>query len=134
MTSQRNKEILERAASNFSPATLDAYVQLYHEDARLHFLPPGLPAGRAGARVFYGAFFAAFPDSRLTLNDVIAEGDKVACRLTIEGTHRGEFLGVPATEKRAVFHGITMLAFRDGQCVERWSETNLAAVLQQLAA
>jgi steroid delta-isomerase-like uncharacterized protein len=134
MTSERNKEILEGAASNFAPATLNSYVQLYDEDARLHFLPPGLPHGRAGARIFYAAFFAAFPDSRLTLNDVIAEGDKVACRFSIEGTHRGEFLGVPATEKRAVFTGITMLVFRDGQCIERWSETNLAAVLRQLAA
>lgn len=130
---ERNKAALERAVRDFSANTLEEYLQLYDEDARLHFLPPDLPAGRAGARPFYQGFFAAFPDARLTLQDLIGEDDRVACRFTLEGTHRGEFLGVAPTHKWVAFTGITIFTFRDGHCVERWSETNLPLVLQQLS-
>jgi predicted ester cyclase len=133
-TVERNKAALERAARNFSPSTLEEYLQLYDENVQLHFLPPGLPRGRAGARMFYQGFFAAFPDARLTLQDPIGEDDKVACHFRVEGTHRGELFGVAPTHKRVEFSGVTMFTFRDGRCVERWSETNLPVVLQQLSA
>ncbi len=84
--------------------------------------------------MFYQGFFAAFPDATLTLQDLIAEDEKLACRFSLEGTHRGEFLGVRPTHKRVVFSGVTMLEFKDGHCVERWSETNLPQVMRQLSA
>jgi steroid delta-isomerase-like uncharacterized protein len=127
---EHNKAALERAVRTFSLSGLEDYLQLYHENAQLHFLPPGLPNGRDGARLFYQAFLAAFPDARLTLHDMVAENDKVACRFIVEGTHRSEFLGVPATNQPVAFEGITLFAFRDGLCVERWSESNLLRVLQ----
>jgi len=134
MSSEENKAVIRRAVPHFTPSGLETYLHLYHPQAKLHFLPPGLPAGREGARVFYGNFLAAFPDTRLTVDDFVSEGDKVACRFTVTGTHRGEFMGVAATGKNVSVTGITILRFENGQCVERWSEANFLGLLQQLGA
>ena len=132
MTSvERHKDRLRHAASLFGPERLDEYLELYAEDARLHFLPPGLPPGRAGLRLFYQAMFAAFGGVKLAILDALGEGDRVAVRFSIECTHRGEFLGAPPTGKRITFEGVTIFRFEGDQCVERWSQTNLMAVLQQ---
>ena len=134
MPTEDYKAILTRAVSLFGPARLEEYLELYAESSQLHFLPPGLPQGRAGARVFYQAVFAAFEDVRLTLLDMVGEGTRVAVRFGLEGTHRAEFLGVPPSGRRLRAEGLTILRFEGDRCVERWSESNLLAVLQQSAA
>jgi predicted ester cyclase len=131
---EQNRRALEEAVRRFAPATLEEYLELYSEDAVLHFLPPGLPRGRAGARLFYGAFFAAFPDAMLVLDDMFARGDKMAARFSISATHRGPFLGVAPSGRRVSFSGITIFRFEEGRVVERWSETNLWAVLNAPAS
>jgi steroid delta-isomerase-like uncharacterized protein len=128
------KAIVTRAANLFGPAQLDEYLKLYAVDSQLHFLPPGLPQGREGARLFYQALFTAFDDVRLTILDMIGEGDRVALRFGLEGTHRAEFLGVPPSGRRVTVEGITMFRFEGSECVERWTQSNLTAVLQQSAA
>jgi len=132
MSIEANKTALRRAVSQFSAATLETYLQLYHPAATLHFLPPGLPQGLEGARLFYQQFLTAFPDARLTLEDFVAEGESVAARYVVEGTHSAEFMGVPATGTRVTVTGITILRFAEGKCVERWSEANFLGVLQQI--
>jgi predicted ester cyclase len=132
--SEDYKAILTRAATLFGPAQLDEYLKLYAVDSRLHFLPPGLPQGREGARLFYQAVFTAFADVRLTIRDMLGEGDRVAVRFGLEGTHRAEFMGVRPSGRRVAAEGITIFRFEAGQCVERWSESNLLAVLHQPAA
>ena len=134
MSVEANKAALRRAAANFTPQTLESYLQLYRPDARLHYLPPGFPQGRDGARLFYQAFFAAFPDGRVTIEDLVSEDDKIAARFSISGTHSGEFLGAAPTGKRLTFSGISIFQFASGHCVERWSETNLVQMLQQAGA
>jgi predicted ester cyclase len=129
-----HKAILTRAASLFGPAQLDEYLKLYAVDSQLHFLPPGLPQGREGARIFYQVLFAAFDGVRLTILDMMGEGDRVALRFGLEATHRAAFLGIPPSGRRVTAEGITILRFAAGECVERWSESNLMAVLQQSAA
>ena len=75
--------------------------------------------------------FAAFGDVKLAILDALGEGDQVAVRFSMECTHRGEFLGAPPTGKRITFEGVTIFRFEGDQCVERWSQTNLMAVIQQ---
>jgi len=134
MSIEEHKAAIRRAVAHFTSAGLETYLHLYHPQAKLHFLPPGFPPGREGARLFYGSFLAAFPDTRLVIDDFVSEGDKVACRFTVEGTHSGEFMGVPPTGKKVSVGGITILRFEHGQCVERWSEANFLGLLQQLGA
>jgi predicted ester cyclase len=128
-----NKEILRRAASIFGRERFEEYLLLYAENARLHFLPPGLPDGRAGARAFYGAVFDAFENLRLTIDDMIGDGDQVGLRFSLVGIHRKEFLEIPASNREIRVSGVTIFRFANGECVERWSETNLFSVLRQAA-
>ena len=74
----------------------------------------------------------SFPDGRYTIDDVIAEGDKVAYRFAFEGTHKGAFLGMAATGKRVAFEGITIVRIADGKVVEHWGYFDLMAAAQQV--
>jgi predicted ester cyclase len=80
------------------------------------------------------AFFTAFPDQRYTVEDLIAEGDKVVSCYTFRGTHQGEFLGVPATGKVATWTGILISRFAGGKDVEDWESFDALGLLQQLGA
>ena len=63
-----------------------------------------------------------------------AEGDEVAARYVVYGTHQGEFMGIAATGKQITRAGITILHFRNGKCVERWSQADTLGMLRQLGA
>jgi steroid delta-isomerase-like uncharacterized protein len=76
----------------------------------------------------------AFPDLELTLDDLIAKDDNVVVRWSLEGTHRGENLGIPPTGERVRFRGMTWLRFRNGQIVEGWDSWNQGRVVGELRA
>jgi steroid delta-isomerase-like uncharacterized protein len=80
------------------------------------------------------AFWTALPDMRYTVEDLIAEGDKVVVRFTFRATHRGEFLGVPATGKVVTVTGISISRLAGGKVVEEWAEEDHLGLLQQLGA
>lgn len=104
-----NRAVLEQAISDWNNDNLSGYLRLYDAGAVLHGLSPGIDSVRA----MYEGVWATFPGSRLFLDDVVAEGDKVACRYTwrAKSAANGETVTMP---------GITILHFRDGRCVERW--------------
>ena len=87
---------------------------------------------RDGVKLIVGAIRGAFPDVRFTADDVFAEGDRVAARFTMTGTHNGEFMGIPATNKPIVVTGIDIVRFADGKAVEHWHEWSGMELLQQL--
>jgi steroid delta-isomerase-like uncharacterized protein len=74
----------------------------------------------------------AFPDLNVTIDDLIAEGDKVVTRWTVRGTHKGEFGKIPATGKQVTFTGITISRFVDGKTVESWWSDDDLGLMQQL--
>ena len=73
-----------------------------------------------------------FPDLTMTVEDTIEEGAKVAVRWTATATHRGEGLGVPPTNRRVVFRGITWLELRDRRIVRGWDSWNLGGLIAEL--
>lgn len=77
-------------------------------------------------------FRAAFPDASFTVEDIIAEGDKVAVRLTMRGTHQGEMQGIPATGRQVVVTGMSIERVVDGRIVEGWTENDALGLLGQL--
>jgi steroid delta-isomerase-like uncharacterized protein len=93
---------------------------------------PGQAPGRDGIKKAFGEFRAAFPDMRMSVEDMIAEGDKVACRIITRMTHRGDFQGIPATGKEVTLSGIDILRFANGLLAERWGEFDNLGFLQQL--
>jgi steroid delta-isomerase-like uncharacterized protein len=75
---------------------------------------------------------SAFPDVQIVIDDQVVEGDKVVSRWTARGTHQGEFMGAPATDKRMEQTGITFLRVAEGRIVEGWSRVDDLGLLQQL--
>ena len=99
------------------------------------FAPPGLPAGPQGLKAYaYDPWFAGFPDSQMTIEDLIAEGDKVVYRGTIRGTHRGAFMGIAPTGKHVTFTGIAIFRVEEGKIAELWQNLDTLGLLQQLGA
>lgn len=74
----------------------------------------------------------AFPDIHVTTEDMIAEGDRVASRWTIVGTHKGEFVGIPPTGVQVMFTGILISRISNGKIVEDWENSDVLGMLQQL--
>jgi steroid delta-isomerase-like uncharacterized protein len=95
---------------------------------------PELTNGPDGARRQAEGYRAAFPDLRLTIEDQIAEADKVVTRWNGRGTHEGELFGLAATGKQTTVTGITIDRIADGRIVESWTNWDTLGLLQQLGA
>jgi predicted ester cyclase len=83
---------------------------------------------------FVSAMFAAFPDTNMTIDDTVAEGDRVVSRFTVRGTHRGEFEGIAPTGKQVTLSGIVLSRIEGGRVVEDWEELNMLGLMQQIGA
>ena len=88
--------------------------------------------GREAAKQYMAMRHSAFPDTHFTIEDQIAEGDKVTTRWTATGVHQGEFAGIPATGKRVNFMAINIHRVVDGQIQEGWLEWDALGMMQQL--
>ncbi len=95
-------------------------------------LPPGVPAGREGVKLLAGMLHAAFPDFKATIEDLIAEDDRVVIRMAWTGTHEGEFMGIPPTGNRVSFGVFDIVRLADGIIVEHWGLMDNMALMQQL--
>jgi len=93
----------------------DQIDRFVHEDFVERNPPPGQGPGRDGLRQFLEAFLVAFPDLTWTVHELVAEGDTVAAWSIWEGTHRGDYLGIPATGRRVAVEAWTFDHFRDGR-------------------
>lgn len=93
-----------------------------------------IPTGVEGVKDLVRVWRTAFPDGHMTIEDVIAEGDKVVARLTWRGTHLGEFYGVAPTGKRVAATSIGIDRFANGKIVEGWGEVDMLGMLRQLGA
>ena len=128
--SEENKALALRAweASN-NPDIID---EVYTPDLVWHE-PDQDIRGSEEAKQFASSFFEAFPDLNTTVEDVIAEGDKVVTRWTIRGTHQGEIEEFgPPTGKQAELQGISIHRIADGKIVEEWNRYDNLSLLQQL--
>jgi predicted ester cyclase len=101
----------------------------------LHHTPIPLAPGREDMKRWVSAFRRAFPDLRAIVEDEIAEGDTVVLRLTLSGTHEGEFLGVLPTERPVTWQVMTIQRIGpDGKIAEHWSSWDQLGLLRQLSA
>lgn len=85
-----------------------------------------------GAQQFLAPFTIAFPDLRRNIEDLVAEGDKVAVRFTVTGTHKGEFQGIAPTGKQVSFTVMDILNITDGKITEEWATADLMGLMQQI--
>lgn len=133
---EENKAIALRFAHNGwgTQATWKAaWDELVSTDVVYHFNSAAEPiVGLEASKAFNESLFQGFPDICQNIEDVIAEGDKVVYRTTIQGTHTGNFLGAPPTGKSVKANDFTLLRIVDKKIVEWWYECNLLEVMQQL--
>jgi steroid delta-isomerase-like uncharacterized protein len=119
--SEENKAVARRIVEEvWNKKNLDAIDELIAADYVDHTLPPGVPPGRDGAKAFIGMYVNAFPDVKITIEDMIAKGDKVVTRWSATGTHTGELMGIPATGKQITVTGLDITRFAGGKSVEFW--------------
>ncbi|MGH2538835.1 MAG: ester cyclase [Candidatus Promineifilaceae bacterium] len=90
--------------------------------------------GREGYKQFFVMLRAGFPDIHFTVDDQIAEGDKVVTRWTARATHKGQFQGIPPTGKRGEVTGTTIYRVANGKIVEGWTNVDDLGMLQQIGA
>lgn len=131
---QKNTNIehmVKEGLNQLNKGNLEGWLQIYDSNAMLYGFP-GVKPGIEGIRKFYQAFIAAFPDLNVSVEDIVTENDKLAYRITIKGTHKGELMGIPPTGKSISVPSITILHFRNGKCIERWSLAGFVILMQQL--
>ena len=133
MTTEANKAVYRRFMEQIvNGRQLDQVEECIAPDMVEH--TPGLSLGAAGVRQDFVSFLSAFPDMHITVEDVIAEGDRVAARYHWTGTHQGAFNGIATTGKQVTVTGLDLWLFRDGRCVEHWNQEDNLGLLQQLGA
>lgn len=131
---EQNKDIVCRFNKEFIE---HANEQVFHDTIAADFInhtaPPGMPKGPEGVLYFFNNFLKpAFPDLRVEIYDQVAAGDKVATRKAFHATHKGEFLGIPASHKKIVLEVIDIVRLRDGKFVEHWNVLDLHGLLMQI--
>jgi steroid delta-isomerase-like uncharacterized protein len=128
-----NRDRMLRAVAAFNAGDVDGYLASYADDARVHGLPAAYPPTKDGLRAFLIHVRAGVPDLRVTVADTVAEGDRVAARLTYTGTHRGALFGAAPTGRQLEWDGITIRRFdASGRTVERWIRNDTVSLLAQL--
>jgi steroid delta-isomerase-like uncharacterized protein len=133
--SDANKAIMRRFyAEVVNAGNLDLIDELLTDDFVEHEEFPGITRDREGVKQFFAMFKGAFPDATFTAEQVLAEGDLVAARVTVRGTHLGEFMGVAATGKPIEVQAIDIVTFADGKGTAHWGVFDAMAMLTQLGA
>jgi steroid delta-isomerase-like uncharacterized protein len=132
MSTEANKALAHRFWEGvFNQKNLGVIDEVCTADCVLHD-PTGPIQGREAVKQFIGMYLGAFPDFQITIEDMIAEGDKVAVRHTTTATHLGELMGIPPTGKRVTVSGIHITRVVDGKVVEDWANDDVLGMLQQL--
>ena len=135
MSAEENKalvrRLLERVRDGWSHAVIEEF---FAPSYRRHLNPTTAPLTPVGQQGRANRLRAAFPDATATLEDMFAEGDRVAYRLTIRGTHQGAFQGISPTGKNVTVSFTAIVRIEDGRLVEEWGGLDLFDLRQQLEA
>jgi steroid delta-isomerase-like uncharacterized protein len=132
--SATNRELIARLHARLLGARdLTAVDDYFAADFVSHNQPPGLAPGRDGVREFFALMRDGLPDVEVAVDELVAEGDRVAVATTISGTHRGELFGQAPTGRRVAVTGIDVVRIRDGRIVEHRGLTDMVGLMRQLA-
>jgi len=137
MSAKENKALMHRFLEEWNKGKASAMAaidEIYATDFVAHSGSSEDLRGINAVRQSMKEEFSAFPDLHYTLDDVVVEGDKVAARYTMTGTHKGEFMGIPATNKKVVVRAISINRIVGGKFVEEWGMFDTLSLMQQLGA
>ena len=126
MSLEENKAIVRRFVEAYNNQNLDLFDDLLAPD----YVDHTSKVGREGLKQLMNMAFNAFPDLHETIEDIIAEGDKVWVRLTYTGTHTGEFMGIAPTGKKITAMAVAIYRIVNGKLSEYWNVTDKLALLK----
>jgi steroid delta-isomerase-like uncharacterized protein len=132
MSEQYKTAVQNLIEKGFNQKDVDAFEAYFSPSLQDHALPPNMPQGFEGRKLFYSAMLAAFPDMQVQAEDVFAEGNKLVLRWSARGTHQGDMMGIPPTGKQISVSGIAIDRFENGQSVEHWEIFDQVGLMQQL--
>jgi steroid delta-isomerase-like uncharacterized protein len=130
MSTVDNKTLVQQFFDEvINQRNLAALGQFLSPNAINHTVPAGFPQE---PNQFLGLHLGAFPDMRATVEELLADGDKVIARVSYQGTHQGAFMGIPPTGKQINVMGINIFRIANGQLVEHWGLSDRVTALRQL--
>ena len=132
MSLEANKAIERRFFEVMNERNVAALDKIVADNFVDHNPSPGMTPDRNGIKQFFTVTFTAFPDFRSTLEDMVADGDKVVARFTARGTHKGEWMGIAPTGKQFAIPGISIHRIVDGKIVDNWVSMDMLGAMQQL--
>ena len=134
MSAEENKAVVRRFFDELNRGNVSALDDLLDDQYTGHFTGVPVPMNRQSLKQFVDLSAGPFPDFSHQIEDLLAEDDKVVARVTYSGTHRREFMGLPATGKQVRFSGINIFWLKGGKVVEQWSQSDQLSMLQQMGA
>ena len=132
--SEENKALVRRFYKELDKKNFEVFSELCVPDYISHFPGSPEPQNREARKQTSRMFYEAFPDLQHTLDDLIAESDEVAARLTARGTHKGDFQDIPPTGKPIMFTGMRVYRIVGGKLAEEWANFDSLGLMQQLGA
>lgn len=132
MSIEQNKQIVRRYQEIYNNNDLDALGEVVAQDLSMPKVMSGMPPGLEGAKRVHEITLIGMPDWHTEIDDLIGEGDKAVARITMSGTHTGDFWGIPATGKKVEFTGIYIVRIENGKIIEHWGEEDGVSLMQQL--
>ena len=136
MSTEQNKSIVRRwIEEGWNKGNVGAVDQFYAADVIQHDSSSPAPVTSSAAlKQYVGVFLTAMPDLHFTIDDLLAEGDKVLWRFTARGTQTGALMNLPPTGKTGESTGMALFRLADGKIAEVWVNYDLLGLLQQLGA
>jgi predicted ester cyclase len=126
-------DLVRRMHAELLPSRdLDRLGEFFADGFSSQNMPPGLPQGIEGVRAFFGIFLAGLSEIEVTVDELVADGDRVAVATTTSGIHTGELFGVAPTGRRISVTGIDMVRVEDGRIVEHRGLTDTVGLLREL--
>ena len=133
MTPEQNKAVVRRWIEEFKTGGDESVSdELRSPHFVNHSAPPGALTGPEAGKLAFRAMRAAFPDLRVTIEDMLADGDRVVTRQTFAGTHRGEWLGVPPTGRVVSWALIDIVRLEGGRLEEHWAVADMLGLRARL--
>jgi len=132
MSKETNIAAQKKFGEAINTGDFETFNELVAENSIDHDPAPGQIPGPKGYADLFGKLRAAFPDMKVAVEQLSADDDTVSFAYRVTGTHKGEFLGIPASGNTVNFRGMQISKFKDGKMTERWGSSDELGILQQI--
>jgi len=136
VSSEELRQIVRNLADTFNDPKVreSSYFDYYDDSLTIHGFPLNLPTNKEGLKQFIYLLWKAFPDIKITFEDIIIEGNKVVTRYYLTGTHNGAFMDLQSTGKKFKVNGMTEFSFSNAKIIERWNLVDMISLREQLTS